>query len=90
MSPEKSVHFLFIYVYRKSCFVCNSMGNGPIEGTFLYFEELKGLLFKNALIFFFFFNLIFAKKSHATIPDIIKLIPLGASTSKYKKSAFSL
>ena len=50
----------------------------------LYFEALKGLLLKKCTLFFF---LIFAEKVTLLSQNIIKLIPLESSTSKYKKSA---
>ena len=50
----------------------------------LYFEALKGLLFKSAAIF----SLHFAENVTLLPLNIIKLIPLGASTSKYKKVRF--
>ena len=59
----------------------------------LYFEALKGLLLKNALIIIFllFSFSDFCRKCHAILSwNIIKLIPLGSSTSKYKKSPFSI
>ena len=48
----------------------------------LYFEALKLLLLKNAPYFFF---LIFAENVTLLSRNIIKLIPLRVSTSKYKK-----
>ena len=52
----------------------------------LYFEALKGLLLKNAPYVF----LIFAENVTLLSRNMIKLIPLGFSTSKYKESAFSM
>ena len=53
----------------------------------LYFEALKRLLFKNALLLWSRFG---AWKNVTLLTlNIIKLISLGTSTSKYKKSAFS-
>ena len=46
----------------------------------LYFEALKGLLLKNAPYFF----LIFAENFTLLSLNIIKLVPFGASYSKYK------
>ena len=63
------------------------MGNGVHWGHYnLYFEALKGLLLKNAPIFF----PIFAENVMLLSQNITKLIPFGASTSKYKKFAFSM
>ena len=52
----------------------------------IYFEALKGLLLKNAPYFF----LAFAENVMLLSLNIIKLILLGASTSKYKKSTFPM
>ena len=71
------VRFLFICVFRKNMFLCNSMGN---------FEAIKGLLLKNAP----YFPLIFAEIVTPLSLNIIKLIPFGASVSKYKKFAFPM
>ena len=67
------VCFFFICVFRKYMFRYN-----------LYFEALKGLLLKTHLIFF----LIFAENVTLLSRNIIKLISLGSSTSKYKKVRF--
>ena len=47
------VSYLFAFL-ENTCFVFNSMGNEPAEGSHLYFEALKGLLRKNTLHFFWF------------------------------------
>ena len=52
----------------------------------LYFEALKGLLLKNEPYFFF---LIFAE--NVTLLSVNNYAdPIGASTSKYKKSSFPM
>ena len=79
--------FFFFGLFKfleNACFVCISMGNGPLSP---FFEAFKGLFFKNAPYYFF---LIFAEKVTLLYRDIIMLIPWGASTSKYRKSAFSM
>ena len=41
--------FFFFFVFRKYMFVCNSMGNGLVEGAIAtILKALKGLLLKNA------------------------------------------
>ena len=38
---------------EKTCFVCNSMGKGPVEGAInLYFKAFKGLLLKKPTLLF--------------------------------------
>ena len=52
----------------------------------LFFEAFKGLLLKIAPYFFLFF----AENVTLLSLNIIKLIPYGASTSKYKNFAFPM
>ena len=41
------VYFLVIYMLENACFVCNSLGNGPIEGAITsILKYLKGYFSK--------------------------------------------
>ena len=59
------------------------MGNGPVEGDITSILKNLKVLLENAPFF-----LIFAGNAMLLSRNKIKLIPLGSSTSKYKKSAF--
>ena len=78
------VHFLFICMFRKYMF-CNSIANGALEGAITsIWKDLKDS--KTPLIF----SMIFAENFTLQSRNIIRPIPLEASNSKYKKSAFSM
>ena len=78
---------LFAFL-ENTCFVCKGCATlwEKVRYNF-YFEALKGLLLKNAP---YFFSLIFLENVSPLSRNMIKFIPLGASTSKYKMSAFSM
>ena len=63
------------------------MGNGPIEGTITSILKHYNVYYSKTHLNFF---LIFGENVTLLPRNIIKLIPSGASTSKYKKSAFSV
>ena len=85
MYEEKiRVHFWFIWVFRKYIFCVQLHGKWARWGHYnLYFEALKGLLLKNTPKFFF---LTFAENVTLLSLNIIKLIPLGASTLKHPET----
>ena len=80
--------FLSLFVFLENVrFVCYSTGKGPNEGALpSILKHLKVYYAKTHLTF----SLIFAENVKLLSRNIIKLIPLGASTSKYRKSAFSM
>ena len=68
--------YLFAFL-ENMCFVCNSMGNGSVEGAI---TSKMFITQKCTLISF----MIFAENVTLMSRNIIKLIPLEASSSKYK------
>ena len=83
---QKKGAFFFICVFRKYMFCVQVYWKWACRGRYnLFFEALKGLLLKNILFF-----LIFAGNVTLLSVNITELIPLRASTSKYKKSASSM
>ena len=79
---EKNEGAFFIYLrFKKYMFCVQLYGKWVCWGCYnIYFEALKGLLLKNAPYFFFFWFL--QKNVRLLSLNMIKLIPLGASTSK--------
>ena len=76
--------FLFRFLVN-TCFMCNYGKCARLGCYNLYFEALKSLLLKTAPYFFPIFA-----ENIMLLSLNIKLIPLGASISKYKKSAFPM
>ena len=74
--------FLFAFLEKKCC-GCNSIGNELVEGAISY-------ILKHSKVYYSKTHLILAENVTLLSRNIIQLIPLGASTSKYKKSAFSM
>ena len=66
--------------------MCNSMGNEPVEVAIISFLKHEKVYYQRSTLFF----LIFAENIVLLSLNIIKLIPLGAPTWNYKKSAFSM
>ena len=82
-----SILFAFL---ENSCFVCISMGNGPVEGAITSILKHWHVNFSHTqFCFVLFFFLMFAKNVTPLSWNIINLIPLWSSTSKYEKSTFS-
>ena len=81
---REKIRRVFFYLFaslENTCFVCNSMGNGLIEGAITsILKHWKGYNSKMHPNFF----LILAESFTLLSWSIIKLIPLGASNSKYK------
>ena len=78
---KMKVHFLFIHILENTCFVHNSMGNGPVEGAvFSFLKHEKGYYSKTHPKIF----LIFAESVALLPKDIINLIPLGPQTQSIK------
>ena len=44
--------FLFICVLKDTCFVCNSMGNGPVEGAVTSILKQWSIIQKHTFILF--------------------------------------
>ena len=66
---------------ENTCFVCNSMGNGPVEGAITsILKNLKVYYSKTHLNFF----LIFAENVWLLSQNMIKLIPLGPQSQSIK------
>ena len=84
--PKKLLHFLFICIFRKSCFVCKSMGNGPVEGTITsILKRWKHYYFY--YYYFYYFFIPFSQKMSCYYPwTKIKLIPLGPHPQSIKSS----
>ena len=83
----RCVFYLFVFLLENTSFVCISMGNGPVGGTITTILKHQKVYHSKTHLNFF---LIFAENVTLLFLNIIKLIPLGASTSKYKKSTFSI
>ena len=66
------------------------MGNGPVEDAITCTVKHKKDHNSKTHPIFLFFLLIFAENVRLLFLNIIKLIPLVASTSKNKKSAFPM
>ena len=80
------VFYLFASLYRKYMF-CVQFLNGPVEDAISSTRSIERFITENPKLVFF---LIFAENVTLLSRNIIKLTPLGSSTSKYKKSAFSI
>ena len=75
------MHFLVIYIFRNCMFVCNSMGNGPVEGAIAsILKHLKGYYSKTQLNFLLFLQ----KMSHYYPRTKSSWSHWGPSTSMYK------
>ena len=79
--------FYLLAFLENTCFLCISMGNEPVEVAISCTVKHKEVYFSKTHPNFF---LIFAENVRLLFLNIIKSIPLGASTSKYKKSAFPM
>ena len=78
--PQNIGAFFYLFGFKKIIFECNSMGNGPVDGTITsILRHLKGYYSEMHL----FFYLIFAENVTLLSLNIMKLIPLDTSTSKY-------
>ena len=75
----------FLIIYLFAFFVCNSMGNGPVEGAIT--SILKHLNFYYSKTYLNFF-LIFAENVTLLSLNIIKLILLGPQPQSIKSPRF--
>ena len=83
------IYFFYLFVFLENHVLCATLWEmGPLREYNLYFQALKRLLFKNAPIFFFYLS--FTANVTPLSLNIIKLIPLVSSTSKYNGSVFSM
>ena len=79
----RCIFYLFTFL-ENTCFVYNSLGNGPVEGAITSILKHEKAYFSKTRLHFF---LIFVENVPLLPLNLIKLIPSGP---KYKKSAFPM